>query len=205
MSTDGIYIYGAGGHSVVVRDALECSGQTVLGHLSDDREGLSHSSIASTTDPSDVPADFPGAFVLAIGRNSVRQSLADLHQSRWEFAIATHPSAVVSRTVSIGAGSMILHGSVLQPGTQVGAHVIVNTQASVDHDCVLDDFVHISPNATLCGNVSIAAGTHIGAGAVLLPGISVGAWATVGAGAVVTKDVPAGTTVVGTPARQAES
>ena len=44
----------------------------------------------------------------------------------------------------------------------------------------------------------------IGSGAVILGGVRIGAGALVGAGAVVTRDVPAGATVMGNPARVAE-
>ncbi len=49
--------------------------------------------------------------------------------------------------------------------------------------------------------VTIGANVWIGGGAILLPGITVGDDALIGAGAVVTRDVPAGATVVGNPAR----
>jgi acetyltransferase EpsM len=66
---------------------------------------------------------------------------------------------------------------------------------------VIADFVHISPNATLSGNVKAGEGSHIGAGATIIQGITIGKWCTVGAGAVVIKDVPDYATVVGVPAR----
>ena len=69
-------------------------------------------------------------------------------------------------------------------------HCIVNTGATVDHDCELQDYVHISPNATLCGNVFVGEGTHIGAGSVVLPGVKIGKWSVIGAGSVVAKDIP---------------
>jgi maltose O-acetyltransferase len=49
--------------------------------------------------------------------------------------------------------------------------------------------------------VRIGRNVWIGAGALILPGVSVGDDALVGAGSVVTRDVPAGATVVGNPAR----
>lgn len=80
--------------------------------------------------------------------------------------------------------------------------MIVNTGASVDHDCKIGDFVHIAPHATVLGGVEIGEGTWVGAGAVIKQYLKIGANCMIGAGAVVIADVPDGTTVVGVPARE---
>lgn len=51
--------------------------------------------------------------------------------------------------------------------------------------------------------VSIGANVWIGGGSIILPGVTIGDDAMVGAGSVVTRDVPAGATVIGNPARRA--
>ena len=71
----------------------------------------------------------------------------------------------------------------------------------MEHDCIVSDFVHIAPKATLCGNVRIGEGTHVGAGSTIIQGIKVGKWATIGAGAVVINDVPDYAIVVGVPGK----
>ncbi len=96
---------------------------------------------------------------------------------------------------------MIMHGAVIQVDTKIGNHVLINTRASIDHDCVIDSYVHLAPGVVLCGRVTVGEGAFIGAGSVILPGIIVGKWAQVGAGSVVIQNVPDGATVVGNPAR----
>jgi acetyltransferase EpsM len=71
----------------------------------------------------------------------------------------------------------------------------------VDHDCVVGDYTHVSPNATLCGDVHLGEGTHFGAGATAIQGVRIGKWCTIGAGAVVISDIPDYATAVGCPAR----
>jgi acetyltransferase-like isoleucine patch superfamily enzyme len=72
----------------------------------------------------------------------------------------------------------------------------------VDHDCFVDEFSHIAPNASLAGGVCVGMRVLVGAGARVLAGGVIAADAVIGAGAVVTaSDVPAGTVWVGVPAR----
>jgi acetyltransferase EpsM len=80
-------------------------------------------------------------------------------------------------------------------------HVIINTAASVDHDCKIADLVHISPNSTLCGNVKVGFGSHIGAGSVINPNITIGKWCIIGSGAVIIRDIPDYAIVVGNPGK----
>jgi acetyltransferase-like isoleucine patch superfamily enzyme len=92
-------------------------------------------------------------------------------------------------------------GAVVQPGAFIGRNVIVNTRASVDHDCCIQDHVHIAPGSTLCGNVTVGLGAMVGAGAVVIPGLTIGAGAMIGAAAAVCSDVPEKAVARGVPAR----
>jgi acetyltransferase-like isoleucine patch superfamily enzyme len=85
---------------------------------------------------------------------------------------------------------------------RLGKACIVNTNATVDHDCLLGDGVHIMPGATVAGEVTIGEFGSIGSNATVLPRAHIGKGAIVGAGAVVTRDVPDYQVVVGCPARE---
>jgi acetyltransferase-like isoleucine patch superfamily enzyme len=84
---------------------------------------------------------------------------------------------------------------------EIGRGVIVNTSASVDHDCRVGEFAHLAPGSVLGGEVVVGARAFVGLGARILPCVTIGEEAVVGAGAVVLRDVPPGATVVGVPAR----
>ena len=85
--------------------------------------------------------------------------------------------------------------------SRVGVHAIVNTSASVDHECVLGDYSQVTPGVHLGGNVTIGEGAFLGVGAAAIPGVTIGAWSIVGAGAVVVSDLPERILAVGVPAR----
>ena len=96
---------------------------------------------------------------------------------------------------------MLCAGSIVLPRATVGRGVLLNTKASIDHDCLIGDFVNIAPAATLGGEVRVGAETFIGPGATVAAGISIGARALIGAGAVVVREVPEDVTAWGVPAR----
>jgi sugar O-acyltransferase (sialic acid O-acetyltransferase NeuD family) len=112
-----------------------------------------------------------------------------------------HPRAIVSRLSAIGDGSVVFPGGVIGAHVTVGENAVLYSGVVVEHDGRIGSHAYLSPGVILAGAVTIETGAFIGAGAVLLPGITVGKDAVVGAGAVVTADVPAGLTVLGSPAR----
>jgi acetyltransferase-like isoleucine patch superfamily enzyme len=81
----------------------------------------------------------------------------------------------------------------------------VNTGATVDHDCMLGNYVHISPGAHLAGYVVVGDRSWIGIGASVRDGAVIGSDCIIGAGATVLSDVASGQTVVGLPARPMSS
>jgi len=141
-------------------------------------------------------------FVAAAGSNDHRYAGANL-VVQWggRLRSVVHPAAMVSPSAVLGSGSILLAGAIVGTGAILGQSVIVNHGASIDHDCVISDFVNLSPGARLGGSVSVGAGVSIGLNAVVLQGLSLSENSIVGAGAVVTRNVEAGTTVVGVPAR----
>ena len=200
-----VLVIGAGGHAKVVIATLRAAGAAVAGVLDDDAAKHGHTVL-------DVPvlgsveraAVGDHEVVIAVGHNAVRKRIADvLPEARW--ATVVHPSAVVHASVQLGAGTVVFAGAVVQPDTRVGAHTIINTGASADHDNVLGDYVHLAPGTRLAGDVTLEEGVFMGIASAVLPGVRIGAWTTVGAGGVVTRDLPAGVTAVGVPARPLSS
>jgi sugar O-acyltransferase (sialic acid O-acetyltransferase NeuD family) len=104
-------------------------------------------------------------------------------------------------SVNISNGANIFTGAHIANNVKIGKASIVYYNAIITHDCILGDFVEISPGAILLGKCQIGDFTHIGAGAKILPKIKIGKNVIIGAGAVVTKDVPNNQIMVGVPAK----
>ena len=140
---------------------------------------------------------------VAVGDNRARRdSTALLLRRGARLVPAVSPHAVVSAHATIADGALIMPGVVVNALASIGAGVILNTGASIDHECVVGDFAHIAPGVAVAGNVTVGEGALVGIGAAVTPGCSIAAWSTVGAGATVIDDVVDATVVAGTPARE---
>jgi sugar O-acyltransferase (sialic acid O-acetyltransferase NeuD family) len=131
---------------------------------------------------------------------SVRSDLLRMYEEGG-FSVVRLVAGTVKSNVEIGRGSIVQNPSHVSVGGVVGKGAKVNCGANIMHDASVADFVTVAPNAVLLGYVTVEEKAYIGANATILPNVSVGTGAVVGAGAVVTRDVPAGETVKGIPAR----
>jgi sugar O-acyltransferase (sialic acid O-acetyltransferase NeuD family) len=179
-----MYLYGASGHAKVIIDILKSHGKDIIGLIDDN---VLINELLGYPVYHEVGTKLP--LIISIGDNKTRKKIAE-QLSGICFETAVHASAIVSDTCSIKEGTVVMQGSIIQSCSEIGRHCIINTGASVDHDCHVNDFVHISPHATLCGNVTVGEGTWIGAGTIIIPGVRIGKWCIIGAGSVVTKDIP---------------
>ena len=156
--------------------------------------------------PLDAVARYPEAqLLLCAGRGSARrhifERLAALGVEDGRYATVTDPSAAVSGTCSIGAGSILLAQSALTTDVRLGRHVVVMPNATLTHDNVLEDFATICAGVSLGGSVTIGAAAYIGMNASVRERVIVGPDSTVGMAACVLNDIPAGEVWAGVPAR----
>jgi sugar O-acyltransferase (sialic acid O-acetyltransferase NeuD family) len=92
------------------------------------------------------------------------------------------PTAHVSRHASIGAGTIVMHGAIVNAGAKIGKNCIINSRALVEHDTVVEDHCHISTGAILNGSVRIGAGSFVGSGCAIKDGVEIGENCIVGMG-----------------------
>ena len=200
-----IVIFGAGGHAQVLIDMLELMGLYRIAGIYDDSPHLVGKMIYGYPILGVIGASSSiRKGIIGIGDNDQRALIAERIQQKmpdFEFISAIHPNAVIGRNVSIGEGVAVMAGSVVNPNTQLEAHSVVNTMASVDHDCLLEPFSSVAPGAHLGGNVRIGERTFVGMGATVIHNIHIGSDTVVGAGATVVSNLPSQVIAYGTPAK----
>ena len=142
------------------------------------------------------------SFTIGIGKPYLRKKMHDLFVS-----IGGVPTSISSLKSYIGkhakiqAGSNILAGVKISNDVTIGLCSLIYYNSIITHDCVIGDFVEISPSVNVLGNVKIGDFTHLGSNSTILANITIGKNSIVGAGSVVTKDIPDNCIVVGIPAK----
>ncbi len=205
-----IVIFGASGHAKVIIDIIENEGKYKIAGILD-----------RTNTPGDIKlgynilgreSDLPNCIqehalvggVIAIGDNSIRARVAGSVSEivpEFKFVTTVHPRAVIAGSASLGDGTVVMAGVVVNPYCLVGRHCILNTNASLDHDSVMAEFSSLGPAATTGGNVTIGAFSAIGIGATIVHGISVGKQTVIGAGATVLNNIDDNKISYGVPAK----
>lgn len=199
-------LIGAGGHARVCLEALLDGDSTaVVGALSRDGRGVRDLGVPVLGLDSQFEEialrERVTTFCIAIGDNEHRKKICQMvTESGWALTHTVSRAATISRSAVVAPGSHFLAGSVVNAAAEIGVGVIVNTNASIDHDCKIGDYAHVAPGVAIGGDVTVGQSALIGIGSRVLSGLTIGAGATVAGGAVVVHDVPPGVTVVGSPA-----
>jgi sugar O-acyltransferase (sialic acid O-acetyltransferase NeuD family) len=194
-SRDTVYLYGAGGHAKVILDILKSNQITVPAIFDDnpDMDIFMGIPVAHT--------DIQSPLIISIGNNVIRKKIAEQLCNKVFAPAALARSVTVSDSATFDAGTVVMQGAIIQSSVIIGKHSIINTRSSIDHDCVIQDYVHIAPGVVLCGNVQIGEGSFVGAGTTIMQGIKIGKWSVIGAGSVVVRDIPDHVTAFGSPCK----
>lgn len=210
--TTKIVILGAGGHARDVLDIFEACNERaprydVLGFVVDTR----YAKVGQLVNDRPILGDFEWLqkhvgevrLVAAVGNTDLRLRLVNQACALGGQLAdpVVHPSAVLARRVTMGAGTVVGAGVTITSLVRLGRNVHVNNGCSLAHDVVVGDHATLSPGARISGNVSIGEGAYIGTGCSIIEKITVGPWSIIGAGSAVVRDIPADVTAVGCPAR----
>ena len=206
-----ILLIGGGGHCKSVLDSLSDlkvyddigivdnsnSGTILNAHIVGDDSLLSSLINEGWTD----------AFVTvgSVGNASKRKDLYSmLKQLGYTIPAIIDKTAAVAQDVLIGEGTFVGKNAVINTGSKIDECCIINSGSVIEHECLIKEFAHVSPNATLCGQVKIGKETHIGAGSVIRQGLEIGDNVLIGIGSVVVSDIPSNSTAYGNPCKVVE-
>lgn len=200
--SDGLLIYGAGGHAISVADTALSMGYALKGFVEDTPradELLGYPIYNSL----DIPVECE-SMAIAVGDNYGR---AELYRrikrefSHFSFPVLIHRSSYVSKFSSIGEGSVIMGNAFIGPSCDIGHFCIVNSAASLDHGSSMGSFSSLAPGAVTGGGVVIGRSSAICLGATLSHGVNIGDSVVIGGNSFVNRDIESNQVAFGSPCR----
>lgn len=200
MSQQTILLLGAGGHARSCIDVIEQEGRFKVGGVIGLPAEVGSSVLGYPvlgTD-SDLPGLLPrfGQALIVLGQIKspvIRMRMfALLEEKGCKLPVIVSPRSHVSRHAQVGAGTIIMHGAIVNAGAAIGRNCIINSLALVEHDAVIGDHCHIATAAVINGDVSIGAGSFIGSNACIRNGSRLGERCVIGMGQQVLVDCETG-------------
>jgi sugar O-acyltransferase (sialic acid O-acetyltransferase NeuD family) len=190
MSKPSMILIGAGGHAHACIDVIEQHGQYQIAGLVGMQEEmhaehLGYAVIATDAELPELAKAYQYA-AITVGQIDSPDRRIRLYQKAIQLGFnlpsIIAPTAHVSGHATVAAGSIVMHGAIINAGAKVGKNCIINTRALVEHDASVEDHCHISTGAILNGSVSIGAGSFVGSGCVIKDGITLGKGCVIGIG-----------------------
>jgi sugar O-acyltransferase (sialic acid O-acetyltransferase NeuD family) len=201
-------IIGYSGHAYVVLNILMSQYYPIIGYCDSTEKTYNPFNInylGKESDEGPLSILAKNSYFVSIGDNYIRAKVLDRLTTLFNNAALNviHEKAVCSNLIEWHSqgGILVAANATINPLVKIGKGVICNTSCSIDHECILGNYVHIAPSAVLCGNVEVGDYTFIGANSVVKQGISIGKNVVIGAGSVVLKNIPDNSVVAGNPAK----
>ncbi|MDI2587667.1 acetyltransferase [Psychrobacillus sp. NEAU-3TGS] len=199
-----LLIIGASGHGKVVADiALKMNKWKSIAFLDDDDDNIITSMgikvVGKSIDVNKHLKDWD--IFVGIGNSVTREKIQEqLEAEGASIPTLIHPKSVIGEQVELASGTVIMAGVVINSCTKIGKGCIINTSATIDHDNIIEDYVHISPGVHLAGTVKVGRGSWLGIGSIVINNVNITSGCKLGAGSVVVKDITELGTYIGVPA-----
>ena len=203
-----LVIIGSGGHAVSVVNVAISAGYTIKCFVDKNKKisNLLGFNVVDSVEEVDEWTSYH--FGIAIGDNALRERLYNALKDKYfnlTFPALIHASAIISSFTNLDEGTVVMPNAVIGPNSTIGKFCLINTHASVDHDCVMMDFSSIAPGAAIGGQVHIGNRSAISIGTSVKHGIKIGDDSIVGANSYLNKDMPNNQIAYGSPAKQIRS
>lgn len=191
-----LLLLGCGGHARSCIDVIEREGRfRIVGLVGQPhevgKEVLGYPVLGSDEDI-DRLAQLTGQALVTVGQiksHDLRKALFErLTASGWSLPAIISPFAHVSSHATIGFGTVVMHGAIVNAGARVGRNCIINSRALIEHDCNVGDHSHIATGAILNGEVSVGNASFIGSGTVVRQSTVIGHHCVIGMGQMVFKN-----------------
>lgn len=140
--------------------------------------------------------------VVAIGDPSARKKAVEGLPDATTYATLIHPTAVISKWVEIGEGSIITAGVILTCNIKIGDHAHLNLHTTIGHDCVMGDFFTTAPAVNISGNCHFGSSVYFGTNSAARQGIKICDNVTIGMGGVVVKNIIEPGIYIGNPVKK---
>lgn len=201
-----ILVVGAGGHSKVIVDILQQNGEYEIAGLIDRSGTRGFWGIPVVGSDEDLDRlreelHIEYAFV-ALGKGQLREKVTQkVVDAGLEIISVLSKTAIISSRARIGKGTVVMPGAIINADAVIGNGCIVNTNASIDHECEIGDYTHVAPGCALSGKTIVGRQCLLGTGCRVIDGVHIGDNTIVGAGTVVIGSLEGNCTVVGVPGK----
>lgn len=203
----GIILIGGGGHCKSVIEASLSSGRNIIGVLdlaeNIGKEVLPGIKVIGSDD--DIAKYCNDAlFVITVGHikdSSLRRKIAQkVSDNDGELTTIIASTANVSRFATLGCGTVVLHGAMVNAAAKIGENCIINTLCNIEHDASVGEFSHISTGAMVNGDCKVGSDIFLGSQSVMMNGSSICDGAVIAAGSFVRKTLKIKGIYAGNPA-----
>ena len=175
-----IILVGAGGHCTSCIDVIEMEKKFKIVGLIDNKRKkflLNYKTIGNDKNLKKISKNIKYALITTghIKNSTIRENLfKKVLDYGFIFPSIISPSAYVSKHASIGEGTIVMHGTVINAGASIGKNCIINSKSLIEHDVVIGDHCHISTRSTVNGGVVIKKNSFIGSCSVIKQNIKIG-------------------------------
>lgn len=200
MSSSSRYILGCGGHTRSLIPVLKILGVSMKGIFDNNYiDGENVMSVPLIGSLKDISTNH--ILILSSGNPGTRSKHASTF-TNIDLENYLSKTSNIEEGVILKGGVHVMNNVFINALAKIDKHVLINTNALIEHEVEIGAYSHIAVGAIICGRVKIGKQCFIGAGSVVKDGISITDNVTIGAGAVVVNSISESGVYVGNPAKK---